>query len=861
MSHGEMDDAVLRRLLKLGEPLLNPEGREDPRFVIRRELGRGAMGVVFEAEDRELHRRVAVKFLSGALAENSDARRRFQREAQAAARLRHPNIAAIFDADEHRIVMELIDGVPLSRSPRDDRRSLVELLRDAALGVHHAHERGVIHRDLKPSNLLVEGKRVVVTDFGLAKDIDLCSSLSLSGHVLGTPAYMAPEQAQGRQRDIDPRTDVYGLGATLYDLFCGRPPFVDSDPLQLLRRIQEDEPRSIRLDQPDFPADLETVIFKCLEKKRERRYASALDLADDLSRWLLGRPVVARPPSMGERTVRALRRRFSSLLALGVVAVVLTLSFFWGLERRERGAVEAALKLSDDIHDLLDDVERHLRSGDVESARKLREDGERRCRQFLDRHDVAHAHYLLGLLRTTLERTDEARSAFDRAIVMDPSLGEARIARGLLTAERYFQQSGRAGSAGGERTGTELEELRRSALEDLSASQFADMALIDKLYAEAQVQRLEGRKAAARDTLRALLSLDPVNLRGRRAQSQLELELGRAEDARHAAMSAVDLYRGFGPAYLAQLGRDPAAESSPPEAGGAALQHLLSDLGRRIAAGDAAAYSERASARLFIRDLEGALSDLSESLRLRPDNAHAHGNRGVVHTRHAARCMGENLWEQALVGWEDAITDYDRALLLDPHLIGARNNRGVCALERGSILRREGRLGEADQELQRAREDFEQAIEQNPRFMLARHNRGIVGRSQAETSFARGEIQEALSLVRASIADFEAALGLRSDDVETLIEVSVSRMLLAELHRVQGSQEEKDRELDEARAALWLATQLDPVSARAVGYLGIARVRANRTEDGLADLRRALLLGPDATMHRRIVEVLEAASH
>ena len=238
-----------------------PEPARLGRYRIVREVGRGGMGTVHEALDLDLGRRVALKVLTQPLADER-ALDRLVREARAAARLDHPGIAAVYEAGPGWIALRFVDGVPLSRRLRGDVRTAVGHVRDAALAVHAAHEQGVVHRDLKPANLLIEGERVVVTDFGLAKDAASTGEPSLSGHVLGTPAYMAPEQARGEVQAVDARTDVWGLGATLYDLLAGRAPFAADDVPSQLRAVVEDEPRPLRALRPEVPRDLATIVHK-----------------------------------------------------------------------------------------------------------------------------------------------------------------------------------------------------------------------------------------------------------------------------------------------------------------------------------------------------------------------------------------------------------------------------------------------------------------------------------------------------------------------------------------------------------------------------------------------------------------------
>src|SRR5690606_31900019 len=210
-------------------------------------LGQGGMGIVYEAFDRRLGRACALKTL-GAFA-GDELRGRFSREALAAARLRHPHIAAVYDATPHFISMQLVDGWPIDAIPRHERRLIVELVRDASRALHHAHEQGIIHRDVKPSNLLVEGRHVYVVDFGLAKEIAGDASRSRPGSAVGTPHFMPPEQAQSHSAAIDARSDIHALGATLYHCLTGAPPFTGDDLPTLLRRVIEEEPKPPRIDR------------------------------------------------------------------------------------------------------------------------------------------------------------------------------------------------------------------------------------------------------------------------------------------------------------------------------------------------------------------------------------------------------------------------------------------------------------------------------------------------------------------------------------------------------------------------------------------------------------------------------------
>ncbi len=293
---------------------------EDPNnrcgnYVRTECLGQGGMGEVWKAWDLVLGRWVALKFLRY---DDAEMKRRFKREALTAAKLSHPNIMSVYGVEESRgrpfIVMQYVRGRTLRALPRDDAALLVELMRDAALAIHAAHGLGVIHRDLKPDNLMVDetpgasaaGRRVYVMDFGLAKQANVGMSLSTAGSLLGTPCYMSPEQVESR--DLDHRADVYSLGATLFDLLAGRPPYQDPNVYNLLLKVVQDPPPRPRELRPDLDPALEAVVLKCLEKDASRRYATALELAEDLTCWLEGRKVRAR----ARRASAVTRRRKAS---------------------------------------------------------------------------------------------------------------------------------------------------------------------------------------------------------------------------------------------------------------------------------------------------------------------------------------------------------------------------------------------------------------------------------------------------------------------------------------------------------------------------------------------------------------------
>ena len=276
-------------------------------YELLEEIARGGMGVVYKARQVSLNRVVALKMiLRGTFATDEDVAR-FRAEAESAANLDHPHIVPIYEVGEHEgqqyFAMKFVEGTSLAKHPQADPRREVEAILPVIRAVHHAHQRGVLHRDLKPSNVLVDSSGTrYVTDFGLAKRLaDIDRSLTEPGAVLGTPSYMSPEQAAGR-RDLTVAADVYSLGVILYERLTGRTPFTGENALTLLRQARETDPPRPSSIRPDLDRDLETVVLKCLEKEPDRRYPSAESLAADLSRWLRGEPILARPVGQAERS-------------------------------------------------------------------------------------------------------------------------------------------------------------------------------------------------------------------------------------------------------------------------------------------------------------------------------------------------------------------------------------------------------------------------------------------------------------------------------------------------------------------------------------------------------------------------------
>jgi WD40 repeat protein len=303
-------------------------------YEIIEEIARGGMGVVYRARQLGLNRLVALKMVQSHHLLSDEARLRFRVEIEAVAQLHHPHIVSLYENGEqegaHFFTMSLIEGGDLSGDFARERplRQRIEMLVKICRAVHYAHQRGILHRDLKPSNILVDEQgEPHVADFGLAKSLDADSGFTFTSSVLGSPNYMAPEQAAGKTRQLSTAVDVYGLGAILYHLLAGRPPFQAGTPIETLRQVVDRDPVAPRTFNPRADADLETIALKCLRKEAAARYGTAEELAQDLERWLAGSPILARPLGPLATAWRWSRRHpvaaaLGGALALALVSIV-----------------------------------------------------------------------------------------------------------------------------------------------------------------------------------------------------------------------------------------------------------------------------------------------------------------------------------------------------------------------------------------------------------------------------------------------------------------------------------------------------------------------------------------------------------
>jgi serine/threonine protein kinase/predicted Zn-dependent protease len=867
-----------------------------PGYETLAELGRGGMGVVYQAWQSNLNRMVALKMiLSGAHAGREELTR-FRAEAEAAARLQHPNIVQVYDVGEHDgrpyFVLEYVEGGSLERrlagtpQPAGQAAELIETL---ARAVHYAHQRGIVHRDLKPANVLLsvsrdasgsadvlpEASRLTecvpkITDFGLAKIlVGGRAEHTQTGAVMGTPSYMAPEQARGSGREIGRGTDVYALGAILYELLAGRPPFKGTTAMDTLQQVRSDEPLPPSRLQPRVPRDLETICLKCLQKEPRKRYDSALDLAEDLGRFRSGEPIRARRTPRWERALKWVKRRPMTAALVGVsalaTAVVLGLGVQWNQERLHRAEADARaakreLEEYQRIETMRARAHQELRDGEEALARRDWSAAERHLNQ-------------AGVVLADQPALSEMRPEVERRLAeAESGLADQRRYQDfkqLREAVRFYSSQVTGLDAAANRTAIRHEVPKALAWLGITP-ETAAAPILEEAHFDAAA-----RADIATGCYELLLLLadavaHPVSATEKptdQATKALAI-LDRAAMLRPPTQS----YHLLRAHYAAQLGQGPAvkpegnpADVQPDEA----VDHFL-----------------RGNERYQRRELRQALAHFQDALHRDPGHFWAQFMIAVCHLRSQRPAEAE--------------AHLSACLSRKPELVWTYLLLGVAHTELGALT-------PGHEHFQAAEDFFEQARarEQNPDsgyVLLA--NRGMLRLAEARAARTAGQLRAGAALfpgplsatVAASdavaqhkladaVADFRAAIRLREQQYHAYLNLALAYeeqgrpdAAIAELDHILAGREPAPAEVYRARARLqWklrhpaaalddLQHAIDSALRDGASPLLLAEdhkeravflIRLERYPEAVRECDEALKLVPDfATAHRLRGETL-----
>jgi tetratricopeptide (TPR) repeat protein/tRNA A-37 threonylcarbamoyl transferase component Bud32 len=830
-------DRLLNAVRRIGQELGTPGTRFGHYRIIGR-IGAGGAAIVYRARDTKLDRDIALKILPAPHVKDEAIRKRFLREARAAGTLDHPHLVSVYDVGEERgqpyIVMELVEGASLGETMAAHRKEipyLAGVLEKVARGVGKAHEGGVVHRDLKPGNVLITpAGEPKVGDFGLAHLMESETRLTKTGTVLGTPLYMAPEQVKGKREEITPRTDVYSLGVILYEMLTGRPPHLAETAMELYGKLLNEEPLRPGVLEKDVPKELEAICLKAIDKDRERRYADATELAEDLKRFLEGRPVGARHPTFRYRIWKRMRPHrtawtlgaaaaLAGAAAIVVAAMLLT-------ERASRS----------DANERTVQAERMYDAQRYEETRRLAQEAlaivpdlsearywlrRLKIREYQALRGVPEARVVRGLVevippRPETEKEKALRSEIEREL---EAPGARPLEKGILAL-----WDGRHGEALGEFAKVRPDTAGAWEAELYSATAHYLRGEFEE--AKARLTRHRGRDPAvtAPMWIRTLIALAQARERtGKDPWDLYEQAMGEADELGGNQGKILEARA------LVAWGRMEASRGKNPERRYSLAIGLVGELEEaeaHLVRGDAW------MARAEFRDDRGRLdpakpAEYEEAVRAYGAVAEGHG---LLRRAEAYLAWGEHLRAHALPRREQldrALEDYRSALAHNPKYadaaIGlARTEREISTLQAWQIQLR-GDTEEYRNEIVKAYateiEALGKLIREHESYAPAYFQRGTVHRTIAGTLDDWGEDPREEYL--AAIADLDRAVGINPKFTAAYNMRGLSRQDLG-MHR-WGRGLDPRKEFAEAIDDFGRAAAINPLDADTYLHRGLAR--------------------------------------
>jgi tetratricopeptide (TPR) repeat protein len=750
------------------------------RFQIVDQIGQGGMGTVYKAIDLELRRQVALKFL-----DLDDPRwaRRFLLEARFQARIEHDHICKVYEVGEvegkQYIAMQFISGKTLlEAAPQLNIKQRVRLIQQVCNAVHAAHSIGVIHRDIKPTNILVgksESGELIpyVTDFGLARELS-APGITSTGMVMGTAWYMSPEQARGEIRKLDLRCDIYALGATLYEVLCGKPPFDGNSTVEVLMKVINEEPTRLRQKNPEISADLETIVHKCLQKEPARRYESAAALSGDLQRFLDGEPILARPVTWSHRTIKRIKKypAISGLIAASILIVISVALFAGWTWWHAKAQAELANEFEQEIR-FMEDTARHAYTAPIHDVRNEEAIVEQRLKAIEKRMNEAGSvadgpgNFALGRGYMALYRYPEAKMHLERA------LNEYRIPRvayslGLTLGLMYPKEVERANQIG---TKEEREEKTKQITKDfkeqaLTLIKEGSAAIEIPEYVEGLIAYLDKKHDQALQKTQLAFQRKPWFFEAKKLEADVLRSMGREHRGSGDVKGAEDLFKKADAAYRAALQEGSSywlSYGSLCALGMDRITMMLYQTGfpdeevykKSIEACDNSLKSNPDKPEAYVA--KGALkfifgsyqlrqgadptANLKEAIALQKKASKWEWVRYAAYSNMAAAYADLSVYQRKMgidegESLKESIAGNREAVRLNPNSQNLRINFGISLAERANYETRMGRDAESIRD--QAIHEFQEAVRIEPKFEIGYDCLGTIYLERAQSEFEQG---------------------------------------------------------------------------------------------------------------------------